>query len=65
MLKTALFSMMIPAAAFAADPNFLTPQDLPAKAPQMMGMSGRGKMPDIKKEESIAEALRANTAAGI
>jgi hypothetical protein len=53
---------LAPAASFAADPNFLTPSDLPPTAYQIFSVSGRGKAPSFPPNYGIEEALRSNFA---
>jgi hypothetical protein len=61
-MKYFLVLALLPSAVFAADPNFLTPADLPAKAEQIFSASGRGGMPDFPDGYGIDLALRANVA---
>jgi len=53
---------LLPTAAIAADPNILTPADLPARALQIFSASGRGEMPAFPEGYGIDLALKANIA---
>jgi hypothetical protein len=61
-MKKLLFLSLLPFTAIAADPNFLTPADLPANALQYYATNGRGTIPEFPKGFGISEALEQNHA---
>jgi hypothetical protein len=62
-MKYFLLLAFLPLSALAdADPNFLTPADLPASAKQIFSMSGRFDMPEIPEGYGKDLAIKANLA---